>query len=111
MFPEGAIRRPEVSVTHGGKFKPGVARLAQMAGVPVMPAVVVDSGQFGRVSAWIPIRRIRYGIIFGEPLQMREDLDKAAALDALEAELKEAFVRLYQELMERMEPGKSGETG
>ena len=77
MFPEGVIRKPPASVTHGGRFRPGVARLAQMAGVPVMPCVVINSFQFAKVSAWIPVKRMRYGVIFGEVISLRTDLDKA----------------------------------
>jgi len=106
MFPEGVIRKPPSSVTHGGRFRPGVARLAQMAGVPVMPCVVVNSGLYSRVSAWVPVRRIRYGVIFGEPLLLHTELDKAAAVSAMEAELKDAFVRLYGELTAKMQEKK-----
>ncbi len=103
LFPEGVIRRPPDSVTHGGRFRPGAARLAQMAGVPVLPAVVVNSGVYGRISAWLPARRIRYGVIFGEPIKPRTDLEKAEAIAAFEAELRDAFVNLYAELTARME--------
>lgn len=102
LFPEGTIRRPEASVTHGGKFRPGVARLAQMAGVQILPCVVVNSGVYARVSSWLPLRRIRYGIIFGEPISIQTDLDKTAAVAALESELKDAFIRLYGELTKKM---------
>ncbi len=103
MFPEGRIRKPPDSVTHGGRFRPGVARLAQMAEVPVMPCIVINSDQYGRISAWIPVRRIRYGVIFGEMIQLRTDLDKPAAIAELEKELASAFIRLYGELKTQME--------
>jgi 1-acyl-sn-glycerol-3-phosphate acyltransferase len=107
MFPEGFIRRPEASVTHGGKFKPGVARLAHMASVEVMPCVVVNSGVYGKVSSWLPLKRIRYGVIFGEPIALHADLDKSAALAAMESELKDAFINLYRELTAKMEKPES----
>lgn len=103
LFPEGVIRRPPNSVTHGGRFRPGVARLAQMAEVPVMPCVVANSDQYAKFSSWIPIRRIRYGVIFGETISLRTDLDKPAAVAELEKELAAAFVRLYGELKAQMQ--------
>lgn len=102
MFPEGAIRRPPNSVTHGGRFRPGVARLAQMADVPVMPCVVANSDRYLKIAAWLPHRQIRYGIIFGEPIFLRQELDKSAAVAAMEADLSAAFVRLWGELTAEM---------
>ena len=56
MFPEGRIRRPPNSVTEGHPFRPGVARLAIMANVPIVPAVVVNSAAYERTTSWLPIR-------------------------------------------------------
>ncbi len=102
MFPEGSIRTMETSVLSGGRMRPGAARLAQMAGVPVLPAVVVNSGVFSRISSWLPFRRIRYGVIYGQPLAIRPELEKAEATRVLEEELKAAFIELHGELVEAM---------
>jgi 1-acyl-sn-glycerol-3-phosphate acyltransferase len=102
MFPEGGIRTMETSVLSGGRMRPGAARLAQMAGVPVLPAVVVNSGVFSRISSWLPLRRIRYGVIYGEPLAIRPEVEKVEATRVLEEELKAAFVQLHGELVEAL---------
>lgn len=102
MFPEGNIRTAETSVLNGGRMRPGAARLAQMAGVPILPAVVVNSTAYGRFSAWLPLRRIRYGVIFGPLLHLRPELEKAEAAKQLEEDLKAAFVSLHRELLEAM---------
>ncbi len=98
MFPEGGFRRLEDSVVTGGRMRPGVGRIAQMANVPVVPCVVVGSNVYARVSSWLPIRRARYGITFGEPLTIDQSLDKAAGASLLEDQLREAFMRLYEDL-------------
>lgn len=103
MFPEGGIRHPEDSVTHGGRMRPGVARLAEIANVPILPAVVVSSRSYQGVSAWLPVRAVRYGLIYGEPLSVARDLDNAEAAKRIEGELKQAFVRLHGELSDAME--------
>ena len=35
---------------------------------PIVPAVVLDSGDFGRFSGWLPWPRTEWGVIFGEPI-------------------------------------------
>jgi 1-acyl-sn-glycerol-3-phosphate acyltransferase len=103
MFPEGAIRSEQNSITHGGKVRPGIGRLAVMAGVPILPCVVINGAAYCRLSAWLPIRRVRYGIIFGEPISMRPEADKERAAKMLEAELENSMVRLYRELVAEMQ--------
>ena len=103
MFPEGHIREEgRDSVTHGGPFKPGVARIAQLADAPVVPTVILGTKGFSRVMSWAPIRGLRYGVNFGKPLRARRDLDKAEAVKQLLAEMKQAYVDLYAELKAAM---------
>jgi 1-acyl-sn-glycerol-3-phosphate acyltransferase len=102
MFPEGRLTPLKDSVVSGGRIRPGIGRIAQMTGAPVIPVAIVDSRVYGRVSAWLPIRRMRYGMLVGEPLVARADLDKAKSARVLEEELKTALVRLYAELSAAM---------
>jgi 1-acyl-sn-glycerol-3-phosphate acyltransferase len=92
MFPEGRIRSEAESVVHGGSFRPGVARLAKLAGVPIVPAVVWGSGAYARVATWLPLRRTRYGVIYGEPIEPTDDEQ------ATERSLADAYRTLYEEL-------------
>jgi 1-acyl-sn-glycerol-3-phosphate acyltransferase len=104
MFPEGRIRTDERdSVIHGGPFKPGVARVAQLAGVPVVPAVVLGAAAYSRVLSWAPVRGVRYGVNFGRPLRVRPDLDKAEAVKQLLADMRQAYLDLYAELKVAMQ--------
>ena len=103
MFPEGHIKDDERdSVVHGGPFKPGVARIAQMADVPVIPTVILGTKAYSRVMTWAPVRGLRYGVSFGPPLRARKDLDKAEAVKQLLTEMKQAYVDLYAELKAAM---------
>jgi len=97
MFPEGFIRRPPQSVTHGGNIRPGVGRLAQLAKVPVVPCVVVNSDAYGRPSAWLPLKRNRYAVCYGEPIRIRTDLPAAQAATELETALRRALMACYAE--------------
>ncbi len=102
MFPEGNIRTPQTSVLAGGSFKPGVARIAQLADAPVIPCVVLGTGVYSKFTSWLPLRRIRYGIIYGEPLRVRTDLDKLEAIPQFITELRAAYLQLHAELLEEM---------
>ena len=102
MFPEGNIRRLEDSVLNGGRMRPGAARIAQIANVPVLPAVVVNAHAYQKIGAWLPLGRIRYGVIFGEPIRIRNDLEKTEANKLMEADLRAAFVSLHRELLDAM---------
>jgi 1-acyl-sn-glycerol-3-phosphate acyltransferase len=106
MFPEGGIRAMENSVLSGGRMRPGVGRLAQLANVPVVPAVVLGAASFSRVSAWMPHRGTRYGVIYGEPISLQPELDKVEATKVMEERLREAFLSLYRELKTAMEPNR-----
>ena len=102
MFPEGGFREEADSVVTGGRMRSGIARLAQLANVPIIPAVIIGSNQYRRLPAWIPIRQTRYGIIYGQPLEVRSDLPKTEAAQELEARLRQSFVQLNVELKATM---------
>ncbi len=100
IFPEGGIRDGSRSVLEGVPLKPGLAGLAQLGSAPVIPCALIGSDQLYTHANWIPFRRARAWIAFGEPLYFtgegkaaREEFEAeiAAALRALGAELKERF--------------------
>lgn len=106
MFPEGNIRTLETSVLGGGNFKPGVARIAQLADVPVIPCVVLGTDAYLRVLSWLPIKRVRYGINIGEPLAVRKDLEKHEAVTDFLERLRASYLQLHEELKAAMtKPG------
>jgi 1-acyl-sn-glycerol-3-phosphate acyltransferase len=100
IFPEGGIRDGARSVLEGAPLKPGIAGLAQLGGAPVIPCALIGSDQLYTHRNWIPFRRARAWIAFGEPLRCtgegkaaREAFEAqiAASLRALGAELKGRF--------------------
>ena len=101
MFPEGYIRLEEDSVIHGGKFRPGVVRLAQLAGVPILPCVVRGAGQFSKFKSWIPLKMWKHGINYGEPIHVPAT-GAQEAVDAALERLKTAYVALNGELEKAM---------
>jgi 1-acyl-sn-glycerol-3-phosphate acyltransferase len=98
IFPEGRIRRPDESLLTGADFKPSVVRLARLANVPIIPTVVLATGAYARPTAWLPLRRTRYAIAFGEPITLSPNDDEPTADNQALAHLRHAYDTLYAEL-------------
>jgi 1-acyl-sn-glycerol-3-phosphate acyltransferase len=98
MFPEGQIRTAASSLLAGGSFKPSVARLARLAGAPIVPCVVLATGAYSRASAWLPLRRTRYAIWIGEPFRVGSDRDESTDCAEAVARLRRAYDEGYAEL-------------
>jgi 1-acyl-sn-glycerol-3-phosphate acyltransferase len=98
IFPEAGIRTPTTSVLQGGSYRGGLGRIAQMAGVPIVPCVVVDTANFGRPGAWLPLRRTRFAVAYGEPLYVDRGLAPREARRAVEEAWRAAALALLEEL-------------
>jgi 1-acyl-sn-glycerol-3-phosphate acyltransferase len=103
IFPEGMIRPEQESVIHGGVVRPGTARLARLAGVPIVPAVVWGASAYSSFTSWFPFRRTHYGVIYGEPIEASGDERDA------ELRLSRAYKDLYSELRRAMDQRAGGE--
>ncbi len=89
MFPEGGFRKGQDSVVYSRKIRPGIGRIALLANVPIIPAVIVNSGAYSRFLSWLPLMRTRYGIIYGEPITPNGEPEQ------IESQLVDAFVRMH----------------
>lgn len=98
MFPEGKITPEDESVLRGGPFRPGLGRIARLAGVPVVPTVILDTKNMAGFTAWLPLKRTRFVAAFGDPLTIREDLEPRAAQKELEERWRVAVLALAEEL-------------
>lgn len=104
MFPEGNIRTEENSVIRGAPFKPGVVRLAQIAGVPIVPCVVLGTRPYMKARAWLPTRSVHFGVNYGDAVTIASDMDAESARTAAMAALRESFSSLAVELRTAMNP-------
>ena len=95
LFPEGRIRSESESVVGGGKMRPTVARLAKLAGVPIIPATVRGATAYNHMVNWLPLWRVRYGVNYGEPFFVDDEEEG-------ERRLAQEYRRLYVELGEAM---------
>jgi 1-acyl-sn-glycerol-3-phosphate acyltransferase len=100
LFPEGGIRDGARSLLEGAPLRPGASTLAHMAGVPIVPCVILGSDRFYSKTSWLPLRRTPIWIAFGNPISYFPELPKWEARQRIERELAAAFKNLYAELRE-----------
>ena len=104
LFPEGTLRTEETSVLNGGRLKAGVARIARLANVPILPCVIVGTRPYHQLKNWMPFKRIKYGLIYGEPFTLSDDSE--AEPKVFEERLRKIYLDLYAELKVAMERPK-----
>jgi 1-acyl-sn-glycerol-3-phosphate acyltransferase len=100
LFPEGGIRDGAHSLLEGAALRPGASTLAHIAGVPILPCVVLGSDRFYSIKCWLPLRRTPIWIAFGKPISHLPELQKSQARERIESELAAAFKNLYTELQQ-----------
>src|SRR5438067_9966739 len=98
LFPEGGIRDGAQSLLEGAPLRPGASTLAHIAGVPILPCVILGSDRLYSKKRWLPLRRTPIWIAFGNPIPHFPDLEKSTARARIERELAAAFKLLYAEL-------------
>ena len=100
VFPEGGIRDGARSLLEGAPLRPGASTLAHMAGVAILPCVIVGSDRLYSTKSWRPLRRTPIWIAFGDPISHSPNLEKSAARQQIEQKLAAAFKNLYAELQQ-----------
>src|SRR4029450_10842135 len=101
LFPEGGIRDGTRSVLEGAALRPGASTLAHIAGVSILPCVIVGSDRLYSRKRWLPLRRTPIWIAFGDSIPSFPGLEKLGARERIERELAAAFRCLYAELREK----------
>lgn len=99
IFPEGGIRLNDNSVLEAGAIDAGVCKLAQLAGVPVLPCVVLGGEKFRRWTSWLPGARTRWAVAFGELVPPRTEPNRSAAQAAMVEEITLALRALHAEVI------------
>src|SRR5947209_17280850 len=101
VFPEGGIRDGARSLLEGAPVRAGASTLAHLAGVPIVPCVILGSDRLYAKRSWLPMRRTPVWIGFGKAISNYHELEKSAARERIEAELTAAFQKIYTELREK----------
>src|SRR6266403_6083243 len=100
LFPEGGIRDGARSLLEGAPLRPGASTLAHIAGVPILPCVILGSDRLYSTKRWLPLRRTPIWIAFGNPISHFPDLQKLEARERIESELASVFKNLSSELQQ-----------
>lgn len=98
VFPEGGIRDGALSLLEGAPMRAGASTLAQIAGVPIIPCVILGTDRLYAKRSWLPMRRTPVWIGFGNAIPNFSDLEKSAARECIATELAGAFQTIYAEL-------------
>src|SRR2546421_6907762 len=103
VFPEGGIRDGARSLLGGAPLRPGASTLAHMAGVPIVPCVILGSDRLYAKRNWLPLRRTTVWIAFGQAISHFPELEKSVARARIEQELTNAFQQIYAELRHKFQ--------
>ena len=103
VFPEGGIRDGTRSLLGGAPLRAGASTLAHIAGVPIVPCVILGTDRLYGKRNWLPLRRTPVWIGFGPAISNFQKLEKSAAREQIETELIAAFQRTYAELREKFQ--------
>src|SRR6266853_393033 len=103
VFPEGGIRDGASSLLQGAPLRAGASTLAHMAGVPIMPCVIVGTDRLYAKRNWLPLRRTPIWIGFGRAISHSPELEKSVARARTEQELTNACQGSYAELRQKFQ--------
>ena len=103
VFPEGGIRDGAGSLLQGAPLRAGASTLAHMAGVPIVPCVILGSDRLYAKRSWLPLRRTPVWIAFGRAISHFPELEKSVARPRIEQELTNAFQQIYAELRQKFQ--------
>jgi 1-acyl-sn-glycerol-3-phosphate acyltransferase len=103
VFPEGGIRDGARSLLEGAPLRPGASTLAHIAGVPILPCVIVGSDRLYSTKRWWSLQRTPIWVAFGDPISHFPELQKSEARARIEWELASSFKNLYAELREKFQ--------
>jgi 1-acyl-sn-glycerol-3-phosphate acyltransferase len=105
LFPEGGIRDGARSLLEGAPVRPGASILAHIAGVRILPCVILGSDRLYSTKRWLAPSpgRTPIWIAFGNSIPPFLELQKPQARARIEFELASEFKRLYAELREKFQ--------
>lgn len=98
ICPEGGRKLGAEAAIRGGLIKKGVCSVAIRSGVPVVPCVMLGTPQLNQISPWLPGKRGKLWVAYGEPVAPPEGKSTRAKREELRTQLSKAYVRLYEEL-------------
>jgi 1-acyl-sn-glycerol-3-phosphate acyltransferase len=103
LFPDGGIRHGERSILEGAPSKQGAAMLAQMAGVPILPCVVLGSDRLYCKNNWFRLRGTPLWVGTGRMIHPPSNKTGNDARRDLDEQLRRAIIALYADMKARFD--------
>jgi 1-acyl-sn-glycerol-3-phosphate acyltransferase len=102
IFPEGGVLKGADAAIRGGAIKKGCCSIAIRAGAPIVPCVMLGTDKLNAVKPWLPFRRGRIWVAYGDPIYPPAGARSTRATrEELAAEIRAAFGELYARLRDR----------
>jgi 1-acyl-sn-glycerol-3-phosphate acyltransferase len=102
IFPEGGVCHGKDSALRGARIKKGCCSIAIRGGVPIVPCVMVGTDKLNAIKPWLPFRRAKVWIAYGEPIHPPPNAKSTRATrEELATQLRAAFSQLYAHVCER----------
>ena len=102
IFPEGGVLHGPLAAIRGGQIKKGCCSIAIRAGAPIIPGVMLGTEKLNAVKPWLPFRRGRIWVAYGDPIYPPTGARSTRATrEELASEIRAAFGEIYARLRER----------
>ena len=98
IFPEGGIRDGADSIVNGAAMKQGVSLLFALSDAPLLPCVILGSDRLYNPRNWLPWRRPKIWIGYGEPIWPPMDLAGRKKKDYVRERFRLEILRLKERL-------------
>jgi 1-acyl-sn-glycerol-3-phosphate acyltransferase len=102
IFPEGGVVHGKDAACRGGPIKRGACLVAMRANVPILPCVMIGTHTLTSFYPWVPFRRAKIWIAFGDPIKPPRDAPThKIGREQMADQLSASFGSLYRELLDR----------
>jgi 1-acyl-sn-glycerol-3-phosphate acyltransferase len=102
ICPEGGVRQGPDAAFRGGPIKRGCCSVALRASVPIIPCLMLGTDKLNKVGPWLPFKRARIWVAYGEPIHPPAGARSNRATRArLSQKLQAAYVNLYAQMRQQ----------
>jgi 1-acyl-sn-glycerol-3-phosphate acyltransferase len=100
IAPEGGVAKGAMSVCRGGPIRLGACMIACRTGKPIIPCIILGSHVLQAIKPWLPFRRAKLWIAFGEPLMPPMNIvNQKTARREMGQQLRQRYVNLYRQML------------
>lgn len=102
ICPEGGVTRGPAACFRGGPIKRGLCSVSIHARVPVIPCLILGSAQLHRIGPWLPIRRARIWVGYGQPI-FPPPRSTRQSRRQMAGQIQSAYVQLFADMCTQLQ--------